>query len=121
MHCNKEISYGLIPTSLDPDCDGVCYECLSPEARKMFDRFEAELSKPTGLRTVSSNGLSDAECQRDFYKKECIRLEAENKQLRAGLRHAVEICIDDCWPYDLPQELVRILRDALGDDKEREG
>ncbi len=37
--CKKEFDYEPITPSADPYAPGFCYECLSPEDQKAYDKF----------------------------------------------------------------------------------
>ena len=37
--CKKQIEYGLIQVSRDPQSEGVCYDCLPDDVQKAYDKF----------------------------------------------------------------------------------
>lgn len=43
MQCRKKIDYELIPATDHPAAILVCYDCLSPEAQKIYDEFEKSI------------------------------------------------------------------------------
>ena len=49
--CEKEDD--LIPVSVDPDCDFVCYDCLSDDLKKAWDEFCLKNSKETNQSSVT--------------------------------------------------------------------
>lgn len=37
--CKREVEYSLIPASPHPDSDSCCYDCLSEDSQKAYDKF----------------------------------------------------------------------------------